>query len=76
MIAEMLEAILIGAAIFLLVMFTVACYYIAYRMFREYREDTYMKGDKVCLYGGFGLIFCAMILSLVLLMGLAQEMGW
>lgn len=76
MIAEMLETILTGAAISLLVMFTVACYYIAYRVFREYREDEYMKGDKVCLYGGLGLISCAVILSLVLLMGLAQEMGW
>ena len=76
MIAEMLEIILTGTAIFLLVIFTAACYYIAYRMFRDYREDEYMKGDKVCLYGGFGLIFCATVLSLILLMGLAQEMGW
>ena len=76
MIAEMLEIILTGVAIFLLVGFTVASYYIAYRMFREYREDTYMKGDKVCLYGGLGLIFCATVLSLILLLGLAQEMGW
>ena len=76
MIAEMLETILTGTAIFLIAMLAAAGYYIAYRMFREYREDMYMKGDKVCLYAGFGLIFCATVLSLILLMGLAQEMGW
>ena len=76
MIAEMLEIILTGTAIFLLVAFTVACYYIAYRVFKDYREDTYMKGDKTCIYAAAALVFCAVVLTLVLLLGLAQEMGW
>ena len=76
MLAEMLEAILSWIGISLIVVLAIAGYYIAYRLLKDYREDEYMSGDMTCIYSAAALIFCATGLSLVLLLALAQEMGW
>ena len=76
MIAEILEMILAGVLTIIAIALIITCCYLAYRWIRDYHEDKYMKGEIDCIYGAIAFVFCAIVMTLILLWGWAREMGW